>query len=116
VVGRGAVHRRAALGEAAGRKASAAVRAEQAFLDGPCEELCRTLDDWNITHERADLSPQVWEFLKTRGFFAMIIPKKYGGLEFSAYAHSCVLAKISSRSTTPPPRSRCRTPSDPRSC
>ena len=74
--------------------------AEQAFLDGPCEELCRTLDDWNITHERADLSPQVWEFLKTRGFFAMIIPKKYGGLEFSAYAHSCVLAKISSRSAT----------------
>jgi acyl-CoA dehydrogenase len=74
--------------------------AEQAFLDGPCEELCRMLDDWNITHERADLPPQVWEFLKTRGFFAMIIPKKYGGLEFSAYAHSCVLAKISSRSAT----------------
>ena len=73
---------------------------EQAFLDGPCEELCRMLDDWNITHERADLSPQVWEYLKTRGFFAMIIPKKYGGLEFSAYAHSCVLAKISSRSAT----------------
>jgi acyl-CoA dehydrogenase len=73
---------------------------EQAFLDGPCEELCRMLDDWNITHERADLPPQVWEYLKTRGFFAMIIPKKYGGLEFSAYAHSCVLAKISSRSAT----------------
>ena len=30
----------------------------------------------------------------------MIIPKHYGGLEFSAYAHSCVLAKIASRSTT----------------
>jgi acyl-CoA dehydrogenase len=74
--------------------------AEQAFIDGPCEELCRMLDDWNITHERADLAPEVWEFLKTRGFFAMIIPKKYGGLEFSAYAHSCVLAKISSRSAT----------------
>src|SRR6266481_1203294 len=73
---------------------------EQAFLDGPCEELCRMLDDWNITHERADLSPQVWEFLKSRGFFAMIIPKKYGGLEFSAYAHSCVLVKVASRSTT----------------
>src|SRR6185437_13814823 len=58
---------------------------EQAFLDGPCEELCRSLDDWNITHERGDLSPPLWEFLKTRGFFAMIIPKKYGGLEFSAY-------------------------------
>ncbi|MBV9695357.1 MAG: acyl-CoA dehydrogenase [Gammaproteobacteria bacterium] len=73
---------------------------EQAFLAGPCEELCRMLDDWNITHEHGDLPPQVWEFLKSRGFFAMIIPKRYGGLEFSAYAHSCVLAKISSRSAT----------------
>ena len=45
------------------------------------------LDEWSITHEHADLSPQVWEFLKTRGFFAMIIPQRYGGLEFSAYAH-----------------------------
>ena len=71
---------------------------EQAFLDGPCEELCRMLDDWDITHVRADLPPQVWEFLKKKGFFAMIIPKKYGGLEFSAYAHSCVLVKIASRS------------------
>jgi acyl-CoA dehydrogenase len=73
---------------------------EQAFLDGPCEELCRMLDEWHITHELADLPPQVWQFLKTGGFFAMIIPKRYGGLEFSAYAHSCVLAKISSRSPT----------------
>src|SRR6201996_8043615 len=73
---------------------------EQAFLEGPCEDLCRMLDDWNITHERGDLPPQVWDYLKSRGFFAMIIPKKYGGLEFSAYAHSCVLAKIASRSTT----------------
>src|SRR5688572_13781197 len=71
---------------------------ELAFLDGPCEELCRMLDDWDITHVRADLPPQVWEFLKKKGFFAMIIPKKYGGLEFSAYAHSCVLVKIASRS------------------
>jgi len=74
--------------------------AEQAFLDGPCEELCRMLDDWDITHRRADLPPPVWDFLKSRGFFAMIIPKQYGGLEFSAYGHSCVLAKIASRSAT----------------
>jgi acyl-CoA dehydrogenase len=73
---------------------------EQAFLDGPCDDLCRMLDDWDITHKRGDLPPQVWDFLKSKGFFAMIIPKKYGGLEFSAYAHSCVLAKISSRSVT----------------
>ena len=58
---------------------------EQAFLDGPCEELCRMVDDWDITHRRADLPPHVWDYLKSKGFFAMIIPKKYGGLEFSAY-------------------------------
>jgi acyl-CoA dehydrogenase len=46
------------------------------------------------------MPPHVWEFLKSKGFFAMIIPKRYGGLEFSAYAHSCVLAKIASRSAT----------------
>jgi acyl-CoA dehydrogenase len=73
---------------------------EQAFLDGPCEELCRMLDEWDITHRRADLPPAVWDFIKKNGFFAMIIPKKYGGLEFSAYAHSCVLGRISSRSPT----------------
>jgi acyl-CoA dehydrogenase len=73
---------------------------EKAFLEGPCEELCRMLDEWDTTHRRADLAPDVWDFLKRKGFFAMIIPKKYGGLGFSAYAHSCVLVKISSRSST----------------
>jgi acyl-CoA dehydrogenase len=73
---------------------------EKAFLDGPCEELCRMLDDWAISHQLGDMPPQVWDFLKARGFFAMIIPKRYGGLEFSAYAHSCVLAKLASRSAT----------------
>jgi len=73
---------------------------EQAFIDGPCEELCRMLDDWDITHRRADLPPEVLDFIKKKGFWAMIIPKKYGGLEFSAYAHSSVVVKIASRSAT----------------
>ena len=73
---------------------------EQAFLDGPCEQLCRMLDDFDITHRRGDLPPEVWEFLKAKGFFAMIIGKQYGGLQFSAYAHSCVLVKLASRSVT----------------
>jgi acyl-CoA dehydrogenase len=72
--------------------------AELAFLDGPCDELCAMLDDWDITHRRADLPPEVWSFIKRSGFFAMIIPRRYGGLEFSAYGHSCVLTKIASRS------------------
>src|SRR5271154_7073420 len=81
-------------------KAPALTPVEQAFLDGPCEELCAMLDDWDITHRRADMPAAVWSFIKARGFFAMIIPRCYGGLEFSAYAHSCVLIKIASRSTT----------------
>jgi acyl-CoA dehydrogenase len=73
---------------------------EQAFLDGPCEELCRMLDDWQITHELADMPPNVWQYLKEQKFFAMIIPKEFGGLGFSPLASSMVLAKISSRNTT----------------
>jgi acyl-CoA dehydrogenase len=81
-------------------KAPVLTAAEQAFLDGPCETLCAMLDDWDITHRRGDMPPQVWAFIKSQGFFAMIIPKRYGGLEFSAYAHSCVLVKIASRCAT----------------
>lgn len=73
---------------------------EQAFLDGPCEELCRMIDEWQVTHTLQDLSPETWKFLRSKGFFAMIIPKSYGGLEFSAFAHSQVLTKIASRSAT----------------
>ena len=69
---------------------------ERAFLDGPCEELCRMTDEWRITHELADLPPEVWNFVKQNKFFGMIIPKKYGGLEFSAYAQSAVLQKLMS--------------------
>ena len=70
---------------------------EQAFMDGPVEELCRRLDDWQINQLR-DLPTSVWAFLKTNGFFGMIIPKEYGGHGFSAIAHSRVVTKISSRS------------------
>jgi len=71
---------------------------EQAFLDGPVERLCAMLDDWDATQHRYDLSPEVWAYLKHERFFGMLIPKKYGGLEFSALAHSEVVAKISTRS------------------
>ncbi len=71
---------------------------EQAFLDGPVETLLAMVDDWHTTHERADLSPEVYQYLKDQGFFAMIIKKQYGGLEFSAFAQSCVLQKLTSKS------------------
>lgn len=67
---------------------------EKTFLEGPVEELCAMVDDWKTTHEMADLSPEVWQFLKDNKFFAMIIKKQYGGLEFSAFAQSRVLQKL----------------------
>ena len=69
---------------------------EQAFVDGPVEELCQMLDPWKIAHELADLPPEVWAFLKENRFFGMIIPIEYGGLGFSALAHRAVLQKIAS--------------------
>ena len=71
---------------------------EQAFLDGPCDELCMMLDDWEISHETGNLPENVWDFIKTHKFFAMIIPKEYGGLEFSSYANAMVITKLASRS------------------
>jgi acyl-CoA dehydrogenase len=71
---------------------------EQAFIDGPVEEVCRMVNDWEVCHELADLPREVWDYLIEKRFFAMIIPKKYGGLEFSALANSMVLAKLGSRS------------------
>ena len=73
---------------------------EQAFLDGPVNTLCHMLDDWHITEERHDLPPEVWQYIKDQGFLGMIIPKRYGGLEFSALAHSEVVMKVASRSVS----------------
>lgn len=67
---------------------------EQAFLDGPVNEVCAMVNDYQVTHELADLPPEIWTFLKEKKFFAMIIKKQYGGLEFSAYAQSLVLQKL----------------------
>ena len=72
---------------------------EQAFLDGPVEELCAMCDDWQITHELQDLPQHVWQYIKDKGFLGMIIPRKYGGLGFSALAHSAVVMKLASRSS-----------------
>ena len=71
---------------------------EQAFIDGPVNELCSLINDWQVSQELNDLPPEVWEYIKKNKFFGMIIPKKYGGLEFSALAHSAVVMKVSTRS------------------
>lgn len=70
---------------------------EQAFIDGPTEALCAMVSDWEIG-QAMDLPPEAWEHIKTHGFFALIIPKEYGGKGFSAYAHSQVAMKLATRS------------------
>jgi acyl-CoA dehydrogenase len=72
---------------------------EQAFIDGPVEQLCQMLDEWDIT-QAGDLPEEAWKFLKQERFFGMIIPEQYGGLGFSAQTHSAVVQKLSSRSIT----------------
>jgi len=70
---------------------------EQAFLDGPTEDLCAMLDNWAITHEHFDLPKPVWQFIRENGFWGLMLPKEYGGLEFSELAHSQIVMKIASR-------------------
>ncbi len=70
---------------------------EQAFLDGPTEALCAMVSDWQIG-QAMDLPPEAWAHIKEHGFFALIIPKEYGGKGFSAYAHSQVAMKLATRS------------------
>ena len=73
---------------------------EEAFLSGPVETLCSMLNDWQITQESKDLSPEAWEFIKKNGFLGMIIKKEFGGKEFSNYAHARVVTKLATRSGT----------------
>lgn len=72
---------------------------ERAFLDGPVETLCRMLNEWQVTR-RGDLPLAVWSLLREHRFFGMVIPREFGGLGFSAAAHSTVVMKLASRSVT----------------
>jgi acyl-CoA dehydrogenase len=70
---------------------------EQSFLDNEVEQLCRLSDDWRISHELKDLPPEAWQYIKDAGFLGLIIPKQYGGKQFSAWAHSQIVTKLSTR-------------------
>ena len=70
---------------------------ERAFIDGPVEELCAMVSDWEIG-QQLDLPEKAWQHIKSNGFFGLIIPQEYGGKGFSAYAHSQVVMKLSTRS------------------
>ena len=72
---------------------------EQAFLDGPVQDLCERLDDWEITRA-GDLPEAIWQLLRRERYFGLIIPERYGGLGFSAQAHAAVVTKLASRSVT----------------
>lgn len=73
---------------------------EQAFIDGPLNTLCEMVTDWQVSYEMNDLPAPVWQFIKDQGFLGLIIPREYGGKGFSAYAHSQIVAQLSTRSGT----------------
>lgn len=70
---------------------------EQAFLDNQVAQVCAMVDDWQISHELGDMPPQVWAYIKDNGFLSLIIPEEYGGLGFSAQAHSAIVTALSTR-------------------
>ena len=72
---------------------------EKAFMDNEVEQLCAMVSDWDTTVKDQDLPPEAWQFIKDKGFLGMIIPRQYGGKQFSAYMHSQVIMKLSSRSS-----------------
>ncbi|MBL4820421.1 MAG: acyl-CoA dehydrogenase [Gammaproteobacteria bacterium] len=73
---------------------------EQSFIDNETETLCSMLNDWDIVNQRKDMSPQAWQYMKEAGFLGMIIPTEYGGLGFSALAHSSIVTKIATKSSS----------------
>ncbi|MBV2182572.1 MAG: acyl-CoA dehydrogenase [Castellaniella sp.] len=73
--------------------------AEQSFLDHEVETLCAMVRDWRVTRQELDLPPEAWDYIRTHRFFGMIIPEEYGGLGFSAIAHSAVVARLASRNS-----------------
>lgn len=68
---------------------------EQAFLEGPTEELCAMLKDWHIRQGLNDIPDEIWNFIREKGFFGMLISKEHGGLGFSAQAQSLIVGKVS---------------------
>jgi acyl-CoA dehydrogenase len=72
---------------------------EESFLNNEVVEACRLVNDWTVSHETYDMSPEAWQYIKDKGFLGMIIPKAYGGLAFSAYAQSQIIARLSTRSS-----------------
>ncbi len=79
---------------------TALTKEEKSFLDTECETLCKLVDDWKIEFEDKDLPPEAWQYIKDKGFFAMLIKKEYGGLGFSAAAQSAVVTKLATKSIT----------------
>ena len=73
---------------------------EQKFLDNECEELCKLVDDWKVEFEDKDLPKEVWDYIKEKKFFSMLIKKEFGGLGFSAAAQSAVVTKLATKSIT----------------
>lgn len=71
--------------------------AERTFIDGPVQTLCSMLNQTEIAREQ-NLPQEVWEFLATEKFFGLVIPKEFGGLGFSEYAHSVIIKIIATRS------------------
>jgi acyl-CoA dehydrogenase len=72
---------------------------EQAFFENETNHLCDLSSDWKSTQIWQDLPPDAWNYARQAGFLGLIIPKKYGGKEFSAFAHSMIVMRLATRAS-----------------
>lgn len=70
---------------------------EQAFIDGPCEAVCRAVNPW-LSQEGMDLPLPAWEILKRERFFGLTLARERGGRGFSALGFTAIVAKLGSHS------------------
>lgn len=69
---------------------------EQEYIDNIVDGFCAICDDWEINN--TGVPDKVYDYIKQHKMWSFIIPKEYGGLEFSSIAQSKIITKISSKS------------------
>ena len=70
---------------------------EKAFLEGPVKQVMDMVDEFELQNSN-HIPKHILDFLGENKFFSLIIPKKFGGLEFSPYANSTIVATLATKS------------------
>jgi len=70
---------------------------EQNFLSNEVNTLCSMINDHDVSLKK-DFSKDTWDYMRSKGFFGLKIPKEWGGKGFSTQAVGMVLSKAGAHS------------------